>query len=59
LNVETIKGSANIASQIAASALSGVSAHASLSDGKSRSIGKQYNHGMSLGNDYTVKQEIK
>jgi hypothetical protein len=54
LNVETIKGSANIASQVAASALSGISAHTSLSDGMSRSIGKSYSHDMKLDNSYTV-----
>lgn len=59
LNVETIKASANIASQIAASALSGVSASASLSDGFSRSISQGYNHSQSLGNDFSVSYSGK
>lgn len=58
LNVETIKGAANIASQIAASALSGVSAHASLSDGFSRGVSQSYSHSQQLENSARISQSI-
>lgn len=58
LNVETIKGAANIASQIAASALSGISASASIGDSFSRSIGQAYSLSQNLSNSAAITQSI-
>ena len=58
LNVETIKGASNIASQIAASALSGISASASIGDSFSRGISQSYSHDENISNSMGITQSI-
>jgi hypothetical protein len=58
LNIETIKGAANIASQIAASALSGISASASIGDSFTRGISQTYSHGEQISNSAQITQSI-
>jgi len=54
LNIETTKAGANIASQLAASALSGISASAHLSDTYGRSLSQGYSHSNSVSNSLGV-----